>query len=518
MIRSAFARAAALSGLVFCVTITAIPASADPSPTGRSPRLLWTPERQATWNRMKKEFDAKPSAPSSAAARWYSLAKRNADCACRYSDNGIWGTLLFQFTGDTKYANLAYGQLQKTFFPLTGTALTGNFVREYSAELVLMYDWLYPGLTDTQRSAFLAKLNELFTTATAPNGQLTGGLPYRIEDTDQTTGTYFGVVMFYLLTGADNPVAVEIYNRAFVGGLDATSFGRDNWRNAIQQYVAQLAAGGEWIESGYYNVGTVRLLAIGAESVRTATGADHFPEIRDFLRLHARRMVHMVTSDLKQTYQWGDEQFARNFADRVYAWQTTSGMVAGLTQDDPDSGPYLEQLIFDLDAKYGNLAEPWGRFFLLFNPYADRRPTAEQPQTFFASGQGLLLRRTGWTTGDSLFGVHLRPAQQTSITRSRILATSSCTGPANGRSPTPWVRRIAEGGRCRQRDVDWRIVRISRIPESDGGHRGRRRRLLLHLGDDGRTTSRPEFMGAAGNVSPRVDAKRAVSAVARRLE
>src|SRR3954470_3101170 len=415
MVRSASVRAMLriAAFVVVASAAAALSARADPSPTGRTPRIIWTAERQAVWNRMKREYDANPSAPATRGAKWYRLAKLNADCACRYSDNGIWGTLLFQMTGDRKYANLAFMQIQKSFFPLTGAALSGNFVREYSIELVMMYDWLYPGLSDAQRAQFLAKLNEMFTTATAPNKWLTGGLPYRIEDTDQTTGTYFGVVLHYLATGDTNPVAGEIYNRAYVGGLDSTAAGADTWRNAIRYFVTQMAQGGEWMESAYYNNGTVRLLMMGAEGVRTATGLDHFPEVHDFVKDHGRRLAQFGTPDLKQTYQWGDQQFVRNFAHRVYAYQTTGEMVAGLTQHDPEVGPYIEQLIYSLDDKYGAQAEPWGRFFLMFNPYAARRPITEMPNTFFAGGQGMLLQRSGWTADDSLFGVQIRPSQMT---------------------------------------------------------------------------------------------------------
>ena len=386
-------------------------AAADPSPTGRTPRIVWTPERQAVWNKMRAEYNVNPTRPQTAGARWYAIAKQNADCACRYSDNGIWGTLLYQITGDHKYVDLAWTRLQKTFFPLTGSNLGVHHAREDSAELVMMYDWLYPGLSDVQRAAFLAKLNEMFTTVTTPNQWLPGNIPFRFDDSDQVTGTYFGVVLHYLATGSYNPTAVEIYNRFFVGGLDSTGDNRDTWRNAIHQFVTGLARGGEWIESSHYNLGTVRLLMIGTEGIRTATGVDHFPEVQAFVRNQARRLVHFTTPDLNQTYQWGDEEFARDFLDRVYAYQTTSGMFAGLTQDDPETGPYIEQLVYDLDAKYGEKAEPWGRFYLFFNPYAARRPRAEMPNAWFADGQGILLQRDGWNTGDSLLAVHSRPAQ-----------------------------------------------------------------------------------------------------------
>src|SRR5688572_24836849 len=70
------------------------------SPTGRSPKLLWTAERQGVWARMKADFE---SNPGSMAAQWYGILKRNAECACKYGDNGMWATVMYQITGDAKY-------------------------------------------------------------------------------------------------------------------------------------------------------------------------------------------------------------------------------------------------------------------------------------------------------------------------------------------------------------------------------------------------------------------------------
>ncbi len=33
------------------------------SPTGREPRLIWTPERQAVWSQMRADYEASPASP-----------------------------------------------------------------------------------------------------------------------------------------------------------------------------------------------------------------------------------------------------------------------------------------------------------------------------------------------------------------------------------------------------------------------------------------------------------------------
>jgi len=383
------------------------PLNAAVSPTGRSPKLLWTPDRQAVWARMKADYQ---SNRRSRAGQWYDILKKNAECACKYGDNGMWATLMYQITGEAKYAKLAWARLANGFLKSSGRGLIGNYAREYSGEMVVMYDWLYPGLTASQRQQFLAQLNEMFTLLAAGN-QYTTTMPVRTSDTDQTVGSYFGFAFLALATGDHNPTADDLFANSFVGGLDATASGRTTLRNAIKQYATELAVGGEWMEGSDYNLGTVRLLAIGAEGVKTATGVDHFPEVTDLLGDLALRQVYMMTPDRLSSVQWGDEQSPRLVASKLFAWQTTNGILAGLTQSDPGSGPYLQQMVFDLADQYGATgylsAEPWARFFLLFNPYARATAPATLPLSRFAPGQGLLVTRNGWSDESTLVAVHM---------------------------------------------------------------------------------------------------------------
>jgi hypothetical protein len=382
------------------------------SPTGREPRLIWTPERQGVWSQMRADYDANPAAPPTLGGRYYKLIKDNAECKCRYADTGLWAALMFQMTGDRKYVELGWAEVETSFLKLTGRQLGGNYAREYSAENVLLYDWLYPGLSSAQRATFLAKLNEQFdvalTNTSNPNA------PVRTADSDQTVGVYFGLAFLFVATGDHNPRANEFIHRPFVGGLTATGRDRASLRNTILDYVG-MAEGGEWIEGSDYNLGTVRLLLLGAEGVRTATRTDHFPEITRWISSAVLRPLHVITPDLRQSYQWGDTEHPGVFQGRLHTWQTTNGILAGLGDA---NGAHLQDLITRLVARYGTTgyqsAEPNARMFLTFNPYAETAPPTSLPRAWFAPGQGLLLVRSGWEEHASLFGAHM-PAQQTYI-------------------------------------------------------------------------------------------------------
>jgi hypothetical protein len=380
--------------------------AAAPSPTGRTPKLLWTPARQDVWLQMKSDFD---QGANTLGAKWYKLIKDAAEAGNRYGDTGLWATLMFQTTGDAKYAALAWTKIQGF---LNRTDLNGNYGREYSAEQVMLYDWLYPGLNATQRSQWLAHLNEMFrqltTNPSSPN------MPVLGSDSDQMTGTYFGLAFLYLATNDHNPSAAQFWNAPYVGGLTSTGNDRTTMRNAVRNYVEVLGRGGEWMESSEYNLGTVRLLMMGVEGVKTATGQEYFPEAREFLKAAALRPLNFATNNLANWFEWGDVEEPRKFQGHLYLWVTSVGMLAGLNQGEAN-GPALQDHVLDLVEKFGptgyNSAEPWARIFLFFNPYAPRGDRTSVPTSWYSPGQGFLFMRDGWDDSASIFMAHMRPKQ-----------------------------------------------------------------------------------------------------------
>jgi hypothetical protein len=297
---------------------------------------------------------------------------------------------MFQITGDRRYIDLAWRATEAWFLRRATNQLRGNFAREYAVELVLQYDWLYPGLSSTQRATFLSKLNEMFvalTNSSSPNapsalsrfgsdrgGLLRAGVPVRRNRRSQP-GRW---------TSSVDRLLVVWRQQRVIGPR----------RNAILDYVT-MAAGGEWIEGSEYNLGTVRLLLLGAEGIRTATGTDHFPEITRWVSSAALRPLYVTTPDLRQFYQWGDTEDPFDFRGQLYAWQTTNGILAGLS--DRNTSPYIQQLVLRLSRLNGETgnrsSDPWARMFLTFDPYAGGSPPDDLPPGWFAAGQGL--RPTG---------------------------------------------------------------------------------------------------------------------------
>jgi hypothetical protein len=344
---------------------------------------------------------------------WWNLAKRNADwtgtSAQRYGDFGQWATFLYQVTGDRTYADKALGVLRQEF---ANTAPKGaNFTREWGAEYVVLYDWLYPAMSVSDRAAFVAMLNRWADEATT--NRWAPSFPIRTEDTDQTTGNFFQFAFMALATAEDNPRASEFLNRSYVGGLTPTGLDRKTLRNAIRQYCVEMATGGQWMEGAQYNMGTLKLLAMGAEGVRTATGVNHFPEVSQVLPRLGLGQVYEVTGDLKASYQWGDEEHARDL--NLWKRMGVLGMLGGLLQNDSSVGPYLNYLVDAFTDKYGYTgwlsAEPHSRLLYFYNPYAPTADYRALPSHFQASGQGVQFYRDGWGASDSLFGLHFPRVQ-----------------------------------------------------------------------------------------------------------
>lgn len=385
---------AALAVLVAASMLLATAVSADPSPTGRTPKLLWTPERQAVWNRARAENSA----------WWQSLkyyADRSGTSAGRYIDIGEWPTMVYQVTGDTAYAQKAWSVLSGQF---------GNngadWLREHFAEFVWMYDWLYPALSSSQRQTFINALNNWGDLC------LNSDWGKRYDDSDQVTGGYFGLVFLGLATQGDNSRANEFLTKA--GGLDATGTSRNNLRNTIKDYV-QKSQGGIWIEGTNYNPGTLQLLIRGAEGVRTATGVDHFPEVTALLPQIALAQMQELAPNLGQSYQWGDIQDPRSM--RMFRRMPLLSQLSGLLENNSAIGPYIQDLRNDLFAIVNQIdpdskadgTDP--RSFTLYNPYA---PSADWHQTVasgvhYAPGSGIIFVHDGWGPSDSLFGAHMSP-------------------------------------------------------------------------------------------------------------
>lgn len=352
------------------------------SPTGRRPLAFWTGHRQAIWTALAERQDA----------YWMKIERSAAASGtsnARYADLGQWATMAYQVSGSPMHAEKAWARIRRR---LGKTPSDRNITREHFIDYAWMYDWLKPALSEEQRREFIAMMNHwcLLVLDRVP------GTPWgtRMADSDETVGHYFGLALWALVSAEENPQAMEYLRSPAVGGLQATGRNRATWRNTIFQY-AQSARGGVWLESSEYNLGTLRLLLLGAEAIRTATGRDDFPELTALADEIAAAQLHELTSDLRSAYQWGDLEHPRSL--QMHRRAALLAVLSGTARDDAAAGRMLALLE----------ALPWEelppREFVLYHPFRPKRLWTDQPLWYVAPGMGAVFARDTWAPSGSLF-------------------------------------------------------------------------------------------------------------------
>lgn len=286
---------------------------------------LWSPQWLATYQRMRSENHV-----------WWTLINNN--CALsgtsgqRYSDNGMWCTIVYKVTGDTTAAQKAATR----WLAANPQVANDNHRREEFVDACIQFSALRPTLTPTQEATWLNRLNAWATQS----------LGTRLVDGDQTIGTTLGMQCLDQVAGT-------------------------NWSAQIAPMIAKTQgyingfAGGELDESMEYNSGTSVLLMMGIAMLPPNT----YSNVDTFLRDHAKYHPFSVTGDLRQYVQWWDDQNPRDFTGRLFRKMTNWMVTQGMTLD-----PSLQQLITSTVTKYGatgyQSAEPWARSFLFYDPYA----------------------------------------------------------------------------------------------------------------------------------------------------
>jgi hypothetical protein len=362
------------------------------SPTGRKPKF-WTEGWQRKLNQMRADGEADLTTRD---GMWFRLIRTYANQEPDpYGDTGLWAALMYQMTGDVVYVARAWDDIQLMF---ASELNDDNNGRELLLRRVIIAEIIWPGLSSDGQATLLATFDRWIANL-LDSPSLPDSWPLRHIDSDQVTGIYFGVAYYYLAFGSVHPPAAEFFSRPFVGGLDATGRDRTTLRNCVYDYVL-MADGGEWIESSEYNLGTVRLLMLGAMCARRASGRDCFPEVTAWAEQAACRYLHMATQNLLDSVQWGDNETVRVL--EPWAWVSTAMLF-----DSPVARKFVDDLITLRGLTGSHAAEPIDSAFLAVNEKTDTAmPTS---LVFNAPGQGILVAKAGWGLDDSMFASHFPP-------------------------------------------------------------------------------------------------------------
>jgi hypothetical protein len=408
-----------------------ISATPIPPPPVAHPRFLWTADWQTQWQQARTDNNF-----------WWQLVmtKANNEVAGTpaYADDGTFGAIAYRVTGDSKYAVAAYNTLFTQISADTmGLGLVNEFASQFLAfdapAFVIVYDWIYDGLNQTQRTTLMNKLigiGDLFLHGTTASGKdfwqymrIQNESSQYCADSDQTSYVYWTLALLDQALIGDSPRAgsfltaqtKDMYGNTLGIGLDNTGTGGPppasptTLRDAIGDF-ARVSSGGAWLESCEYNRETTRMVIAGWQAMKQATGQDHFPEYARLMPELGNFIFHEISPDLKMSFDWGDNEEPRTMSApwtrELMTWSGEMMLASGANRGTPLQSR-LNRLIDELVTAYPDtMGRPMSGLGLLdFYPYdtkADWRNSI--PRGYFASGMGHFRYHTGWSNLDSYFG------------------------------------------------------------------------------------------------------------------
>lgn len=388
--------------------------------------IFSSPEQRAVWARMVQAGEA---GADTYGAKWWAFIKDRA-LAGAYGDNGMWGALAWAMSEAAgapvpAYAEASWSALKKHCVDNASNRGNRNTHRENFWQWVAVGGALSSWLNATQRAELVAALNDVALKSTT-NASLPSYYTVSAADSDLLAGVVFGLLAMKLtLEPAESAVIDDVMARVRVGGYHAEgplfdAGGRPScstFRNAIRAYcylgrsAVERPRGAEHIESGAYNLGTLKIMEGGAAAIRNGLGEDSFPELTALVPEILTTLVMRMTPGREALVKWGDEEHPQDHERLLHYYLETLMLFAGRCKGHPiaaEATYLVERLADETDARRGGDTDaPWPRAFLHYDPDGPQTPPAEI-RTLECRGMGLVMRRYR----DRLFVAHFPPSSE----------------------------------------------------------------------------------------------------------
>lgn len=374
-----------------------------PSPTGRDPTFIWTPEWQYTNELMETNN------------HWYYVAmKANADLTGtggeRYGDMGEYCAYIYQVTGDTAYGRKSWDRVRQVAasggwsgLDLAAASVGSNNCRENFAMACVIVDWIWPVLDSTERTQAMGYLSNWCDYAQKQGAASASAGGFALTDSDPLFGYYGGVVALHYFNEPENALYGVALTRASggtiaMGGLDGPAAAAGSVRARQYELVTSFATGGSWIESSEYNHGTSQLAFLLWQITQTATGTDYYPELAQFFADYQYRQWHEITPDFEQVVYWGDEQDPRQFNTSSFRYSRYWGRAAihlGALKRNGFSaaasfGSALSEAFYANNSAYLTVNQnAWSRSFLGYDPYVTPATLPSGQSAWWCSGMDM---------------------------------------------------------------------------------------------------------------------------------
>lgn len=346
---------------------------------------------------------------------WMAYLLTSAANGTGIENNGTASCYAYLYTGNPNYASQAWSQIKS--WAVSGMLPAGNndnSLRIYTGLYAICYRILRPTLSAADQQLYLTWMNGVANRAR---------ISFFSGNANGLIGTYLGLCLWSLISAPDQPaVAAGFLSGTWkdsgvvkpYGGLDydPTLGPRGSARNAIYDYVSRSLSPDKdtfvWCEGTQYFNASLEPLLLYTLAIDEITGVEHFPEVTAAMPAMAKGAIGILTNNLTQEFQFGDDEFPPSLSDSLHLSDTIcttsilSRRLVGTT-----IGAQLQWLVNTWTAIYGKSGIAC-RMYLAMDPYA---ATSDFRSVHWpVNGSGLSVWRSGWDdTSDSVFGVNTDP-------------------------------------------------------------------------------------------------------------
>jgi hypothetical protein len=310
----------------------------------------------------------------------------------RYYDYGRWEMMRGLIDNDPAWLRRSFEEMKRDTANFT-LLQQGHMLGELLGEFALMYIELEVVMSPEEKAVFADWLKA---------GVALGLENHRVFDSDEDCGIYVGC------DAVDRALGTAYTQGAYHDATTGTMQPMSKIREVLRFYVEALAKGGTWCESSQYNYGTMYLFLQGC----WVAGLDKYPELTVFLPDLARDMMFDLTPDLKDRWQWGDDEGPHDIS-LYYHFSQIQALVQFLLReigrhDIAEAMRQFELEVYEanVDVPFSNVARTpvgmvvrplFARYTYWHDPYAATRPWKPVAGKFFVSpGQG----HVKWNDGD----------------------------------------------------------------------------------------------------------------------
>jgi hypothetical protein len=253
----------------------------------------------------------------------------------------------------------------------------GYGIRNYVVGMAIGYDWLYPALSASTKSAVVSSINawiDWYDASGFSNGHSIG---------NYFAGYFLAKTMAALATEGDNPKAAAYWDDVVTR----------MWGKLVKPQFTSMMSGGGWPEGWGYGKKAVLSMAEALRATKTATGLDWWSEV-PLAHDQAQNAMHFAWPSLKHV---DDDGTIRSGTSTRPSAELFTGLASMLEAAGDTSATAVRSFAADVVSIAGDDRAPWAKF-LYGDPAAAATSYATAGLSHWASGPSHVAMRSGWDT------------------------------------------------------------------------------------------------------------------------